>query len=88
MANYARFVSPDMLHWTKSGELMIMVILGGTGTLFGPLLGAAALVVLETTMAGFTENWQLGLGLILLAVVLYTKGGLIGLFNYLRGKFA
>ena len=88
MANYARFVSPDMLHWTKSGELMVMVILGGTGTLTGPLLGAMALVVLETTMAGLTENWQLGLGLILLAVVLYTKGGLVGLFTYLRGRFA
>ncbi len=88
MANYARFVSPDMLHWTKSGELMIMVILGGTGTLFGPLLGAAALVGLESTMSGFTENWQLGLGLILLAVVLYTKGGLIGLLSYLKRRFA
>ena len=45
-----RFVSPDMLHWTKSGELMIMVILGGVGTLFGPLFGAAALVILETVL--------------------------------------
>ena len=86
--NLFRFASPDMLAWTMSGELMVMVILGGTGTLTGPLLGAMALVVLETTMAGLTENWQLGLGLILLAVVLYTKGGLVGLFTYLRGRFA
>ena len=86
IANYARFVSPDILHWTKSGELMIMVILGGTGTLFGPLLGAAALVALETTIAGYTENWQLGLGLILLAVVLYTRGGLVGLLRHARRR--
>ena len=39
MANYSRFVSPDMLHWTQSGDLMIMIILGGTGTLLGPALG-------------------------------------------------
>ncbi|MBN9268926.1 MAG: branched-chain amino acid ABC transporter permease, partial [Mesorhizobium sp.] len=42
MANFLRFASPDMVHWTKSGELMVMVVLGGVGTLFGPLIGAAA----------------------------------------------
>jgi branched-chain amino acid transport system permease protein len=46
MANELRFVSPDFMHWTKSGDLMMMVILGGSGTLFGPLLGAAAMVIL------------------------------------------
>lgn len=79
MANYLRFVSPDMLHWTKSGELMVMVILGGTGTLLGPLFGAAALVILETVLTGWTEHWQLVLGPILLLVVLFTRGGLAGL---------
>jgi branched-chain amino acid transport system permease protein len=79
MANYLRFVSPDMLHWTKSGELMIMVILGGVGTLLGPLLGAAALVILETVLTSWTEHWQLVLGPILLLVVLFTQGGLNGL---------
>ena len=48
MANYAKFVSPDMLHWTQSGDLMIMVILGGVGTLIGPALGALVLVGLES----------------------------------------
>jgi branched-chain amino acid transport system permease protein len=86
LANYARFVSPDMLHWTKSGELMVMVIIGGTGTLFGPLLGAIALVSLETVLAGFTENWQLALGFILLAIVLYTRGGLVGLWLHFKGR--
>ena len=50
MANFSKFVSPDMLHWSRSGELMIMVILGGGGTLFGPALGAALLVGLETVL--------------------------------------
>ena len=70
MANFARFVSPDMLHWTHSGELMIMVILGGAGTLFGPALGAAALIGLETVLAGWTEHWQVVLGPILVLIVL------------------
>ncbi|HMN70355.1 MAG TPA: branched-chain amino acid ABC transporter permease [Rhodoblastus sp.] len=79
MANQMRFVSPDMLHWTKSGELMIMVILGGVGTLLGPFLGAATLVGLETVLGAWTENWQLLLGPALLAIVLFTHGGLVGL---------
>lgn len=79
MANQMRFVSPDMLHWTKSGELMIMVILGGVGTLAGPFLGAAALVGLETVLGAWTEYWQLFLGPALLAIVLFTQGGLVGL---------
>lgn len=79
LANDLRFVSPDMLYWTKSGELMMMVILGGVGTLTGPLLGAAALVILEACLTAQTENWQLFLGVFLLAVVLFTRGGLSGL---------
>jgi branched-chain amino acid transport system permease protein len=81
MANYLRFVSPDMMHWTKSGELMMMVILGGAGTLVGPILGAAAMVVLETVLAAQTENWQFYLGIILLAIVMLTQGGLAALFR-------
>ena len=80
-ANYLRFVSPDMMHWTKSGELMMMVILGGTGTLAGPLLGAAVMVLLETVLAAQTENWQLYLGCILLTIVMLTRGGLAALFS-------
>ncbi|HEX3441210.1 MAG TPA: branched-chain amino acid ABC transporter permease [Pseudolabrys sp.] len=81
MANYLRFASPDMLHWTKSGELMMMVILGGAGTLFGPLLGAAALVLLEAFLTAQTENWQLPLGIILLVIVLFSHGGLVALIR-------
>ncbi len=85
MANFLRFTSPDMMHWTKSGELIIMVILGGLGTFFGPILGAAAFLILEFYLADWTEHWQLGLGIILLLVVLFTKGGILGAFDRLKG---
>lgn len=83
MANAMRFASPDMLHWTKSGDLIIMVVLGGLGTLFGPLLGAAAFLTLETYLGAWTEYWQLPLGLILLVVVLGTRGGIVRLLRIL-----
>lgn len=86
LANYLRFASPDAMYWTKSGELMIMVILGGVGSFFGPILGAAALLVLEYYLASWTEHWSLLLGIVLLLVVLGTRGGLSGLILRLRGE--
>ena len=80
-ANYLRFVSPDLMAWQKSGEIMVMVILGGVGTLLGPVIGAAALVGMEYVLGGITENWQFFLGPILLAVVLYAPGGIMGLLG-------
>lgn len=85
-ANYARFVSPDMLHWTKSGELMMMVILGGAGTLFGPFYGAAALILLETVLAAWTERWMVILGPILILIILFFRGGIAGLVAKLSGR--
>jgi len=81
MANYSKFVSPDMLHWTKSGDLMIMIIIGGTGTLFGPVLGAAVLIGLETYLTSWTEHWKFFLGPILIMIVLFSSGGLMSLFS-------
>ncbi len=80
-ANYLRFVSPDLMAWQKSGEIMVMVILGGVGTLLGPVVGAAALVGMEYVLGGITENWQVFLGPILLAVVLWAPGGIMGLIG-------
>ncbi len=85
MANHARFVSPDMLHWTQSGEFMIMVILGGAGTLFGAAAGAAVLIGLETQLAAWTEHWQVILGPLLVLMIIFTRGGLSGLVRLLRG---
>ena len=76
MANFLRFASPDMIHWTKSGELMIMVILGGVATRFGPWIGAAVFILLESILSSWIENWQLGLGAMLLVIVLFTSGGI------------
>jgi branched-chain amino acid transport system permease protein len=83
-ANFLRFVSPDLLHWTKSGELMVMVIFGGVGTLAGPFFGAAAFTILETVLSAWTENWQIILGPFLVVVVLFTRGGLVGLAGLLN----
>lgn len=78
-ANYAMFVSPDMGAWHKSGELMAMVILGGVGTLLGPILGAAVYLGLEQVLSLWTEHWLLIFGPLLLLVVLFGKKGLYGL---------
>ncbi|MCK9511286.1 MAG: branched-chain amino acid ABC transporter permease [Pigmentiphaga sp.] len=78
-ANYALFVSPDMASWGKSGELMAMVILGGLGTIFGPVVGASVFLGLEQVLTGLTEHWMLFLGPILVLVVLFGKRGLYGL---------
>jgi branched-chain amino acid transport system permease protein len=79
MADLTRFVSPAMIAWQMSGELIVIIILGGVGRLFGPVAGAAILVAFEVIFGGITEHWQFFLGLILLGVVLFARGGLIGL---------
>jgi branched-chain amino acid transport system permease protein len=78
-ADLNRFVSPAMLSWHTSGEIMVFVILGGVGRLFGPVAGAAVFILIEHMLGGWTEQWQFFLGLALLAVVLFARGGLIGL---------
>lgn len=74
-----KFVSPSMLSWEMSGEIMIIVILGGVGRLFGPLAGAMLFILLEHYLGGVFEFWKILLGLALLAVVLFARGGVIGL---------
>lgn len=78
-ADLNRFVSPSMLSWQMSGEIMIFVILGGVGRLFGPLAGAGLFILLEHLLGGISDHWQALLGLLLLGVVLYARGGLIGI---------
>lgn len=82
-ANLNRFVSPSMMSWQMSGELIVLIILGGTARLFGPVAGAMLFVLFEFVLGGLTERWQFFLGLILLGVVLFARGGVIGL---LAGK--
>ena len=82
-ADLNKFVSPSMLSWHMSGELIVLIILGGKARLFGPLAGAMLYVLIEYALGGITEHWQFFLGLILLCVVLFARGGLLGL---LAGK--
>jgi len=77
-ADLNRFVSPAMFSWQTSGEIMVFVILGGAGRLFGPVAGAALFILLEHLLGGISDYWQVFLGLLLLGVVLYARGGLIG----------
>ncbi|MDW4496941.1 branched-chain amino acid ABC transporter permease [Sulfitobacter sp. D35] len=77
-ADLNRFVSPTMLSWQTSGEIMIFVILGGVGRLFGPVAGAALFILLEHVLGGLSEFWHVYLGLLLLLVVLFARGGMIG----------
>lgn len=79
IANQNGLVSPSMLFWTQSGSLMIMVILGGVGYVYGGLFGAFILLALEEILSSFTIHWQLPLGLILLFIVLYARNGVAGL---------
>lgn len=74
-----RFVSPSMLSWHTSGEIMVFVILGGVARLAGPLVGAALFICLEQTLGSVSDNWQFWLGAVLIVVVLYARGGVVGL---------
>jgi branched-chain amino acid transport system permease protein len=84
LANHTDFVSPAMMYWTRSGDLIIMVVLGGMGSVVGPVFGAIMLLVLEETLSGITEYWQIILGPLLLLVVLFARGGIDGLLGQVR----
>jgi branched-chain amino acid transport system permease protein len=79
LANHTAYIAPAYMDWTRSGEIMFMVILGGIATTPGPALGACALLVFEDVLAGWTEHWQLVLGPLLVLSVLFFKRGLAGL---------
>ena len=81
MVNHQNYVSPNLMHWTQSGILMVMVILGGVGTLTGGLWGALVLLIVEDVLAEYTVHWQFYVGWFLLAVVLLAPKGLAGLLS-------
>jgi branched-chain amino acid transport system permease protein len=78
LVNHTEYLTPEFMHWTRSGEIMFMVILGGMGTLAGPVLGAVVLLLLEDVLSGLTVHWQIVLGPFLVLVVLFAKRGLFG----------
>ena len=85
-ASWQEYVSPDIMHWSRSGELMIIIILGGLATLAGPLLGAVVFLLLEEFLPellhliapDYAENWMIIFGPIMIFVVLFARGGLMG----------
>jgi branched-chain amino acid transport system permease protein len=78
LANLSSYVSPSSSAWTISGELVVMVILGGIGTVFGGALGALALLLIEELLSSMTEHWMAVLGLLIVAIVLIAKNGIYG----------
>ncbi|UIJ73569.1 branched-chain amino acid ABC transporter permease [Aurantimonas sp. HBX-1] len=85
LANQAEFVAPAFMSWQRSGELIVMVVLGGMGTLVGPIVGSIAFLLLEDWLARFSEHWRLGLGIVLVLLALFTRGGISGLVARLTG---
>jgi len=79
LANHTNFISPAMMYWTRSGDLMVMVVLGGLGSTFGPVIGAIAYLLLEEVLSRLTEYPGLILGPILLLVAIYLHGGISSL---------
>jgi len=98
LASHGKYVNPNVLHWTHSGTLMVMVILGGVGQLWGGVIGAAGLLGLEDLIANHRMEWlaamfpnyqqhaSLGVGIVLLAIVLFAPQGIAGLLA--RGRRA
>jgi branched-chain amino acid transport system permease protein len=76
-------ISPDAFLWTTSGEALLMVIIGGTGTLGGSMLGAASFILLQSMVSSYTERWMLILGMTFILLVLFAPGGILGV---LRGR--
>lgn len=85
LGNFYTFISPEMMDWTRSGELMFIVILGGAAYLYGPVVGAIVFIVLEEFLSEFTVHWHLPFGLLLIFSVLFLRGGLSGAMASLSG---
>lgn len=86
LVNQTGLASPNLLHWTQSGSLMVMIVLGGVGSVFGGVLGAVLLLLCEEFLVLLSPHWQIGLGLVLLAVVLWAPLGIAGLVGWGRKR--
>jgi branched-chain amino acid transport system permease protein len=85
LANLTEFVSPAYMSWQRSGELIVMVIMGGMGSLHGAVIGAAAFLLLEEWLSGFTEHWKVIFGPMLVLIVLFMRGGILGFLARISG---
>lgn len=87
-ANLTHFVSPAYMAWTASGELIVMVVLGGLGSFFGPVLGSAAMLLIEEWLKGMTEHWMIIFGPLIVVAVLVSRRGLYGLLGDLQVRLS
>jgi branched-chain amino acid transport system permease protein len=83
-ANGQQFVSPSDLSWVRSADYVVMAVLGGMARVWGPVLGALVIVLLEALLPDATQFWQLPFGLIVILIVVYLQGGLADLFGRSR----
>jgi branched-chain amino acid transport system permease protein len=81
LANYTNYISPALMHWTRSGDLMVMAVLGGMNAMFGPLIGAMTFLLLEEALSHVTDYPNLIIGPLLLIVAIYVNGGIDGLIS-------
>jgi branched-chain amino acid transport system permease protein len=86
IVNQTGLASPNLLHWMQSGTLMVMIVIGGVGSVFGGVVGAVLLMFCEEAFVEISPHWQIGLGLVLLAVVLWAPLGIAGLFGWGRKR--
>jgi branched-chain amino acid transport system permease protein len=86
LAYYNGFVGPSELHLVTSAEVLIMVILGGAGTLFGPAIGAGIIIFIKTFVSGYTEHWMIILGALYMATIIFAPQGVYRLFKQLFRK--
>ncbi|EKN69425.1 inner-membrane translocator [Neobacillus bataviensis LMG 21833] len=75
------FISPTDVYWTASGSVLIMVLIGGVGTLWGPVIGAAFIVILETIISSYTDNWMMIIGVAFILFVIFAPNGIVGIYN-------
>jgi branched-chain amino acid transport system permease protein len=79
-ANHTNYITPGLMSWQQSGDIMFMVILGGMATTAGPVLGTFALLFVEDLLSGWTQHWQVILGPLLILSVIFFRRGLAGIF--------
>ncbi len=88
-AIFNSFISPDAVYWTASGDILIMTILGGAGTLIGPAIGAGLFLLMKNVVSSYSDHWLMIIGVIFIACVLFFPGGIWGTLRGLRlGKAA
>ncbi|HEX8966697.1 MAG TPA: branched-chain amino acid ABC transporter permease, partial [Chloroflexota bacterium] len=83
-AYFNHFISPTDVGFTLSGAAVLMVLIGGSGTLIGAVMGTTVYLLIENWLSSYTDRWQLFLGILFVIFVMFVRGGLIGLWPQLR----